>query len=190
MENAYIFDFDGVLANTMETHYILYKKVLEGIGVNVNKKDFYFQAGKTGREMIKFFLEKSNLEVNETLVEKLYREKSEMYVDYIYTTTKVDCNLKLLDMLKANGIPVAIASGSSRPSILPIMEMFKISVDTLVTSEDVENGKPDPELFIRAAEKLGVNPKNCIVIEDSETGIKAARAAGMKAFHFYDNEVK
>ena len=82
---------------------------------------------------------------------------------------------------------MAIASGSSRKSWVPLLAKFGIQADALVGAEDVKRGKPHPDLFLCAAEKLGVQPANCIVIEDSEAGIDAAKAAGMKVMHFYDN---
>jgi HAD superfamily hydrolase (TIGR01509 family) len=67
------------------------------------------------------------------------------------------------------------------------MKKFRIEVDAIASSEDVKRGKPNPDLFLFAAEKLGVEPRNCVVVEDSDVGIEAARAAGMKALRFYDN---
>ena len=67
------------------------------------------------------------------------------------------------------------------------MKLFGVEVDAIATSEDVRRGKPHPDLFLCAAEKLGVEPENCIVIEDSDVGIEAARNAGMKGFRFYDS---
>ena len=68
------------------------------------------------------------------------------------------------------------------------MEQYNIEVDAVVCKEDIERGKPFPDLFLRAAEKLSAKPENCIVIEDSDAGIEAARAAGMKIMRFYDND--
>jgi HAD superfamily hydrolase (TIGR01509 family) len=99
----------------------------------------------------------------------------------------IDCNVRLLSVLKSAKFPVAIASGSSRKSWVPLLAKLGIRADVLVGAEDVERGKPHPDLFLCAAERLGVQPSNCIVIEDSDAGIAAAKAAGMKAMRFYDN---
>jgi HAD superfamily hydrolase (TIGR01509 family) len=85
-------------------------------------------------------------------------------------------------------VPVAIASGSSRQSILPVLKQYEIEVDAVVGAEDVARGKPYPDLFLCAAQRLGQPPANCIVVEDSDVGIEAARAAKMKAMRFYDND--
>ncbi len=89
-------------------------------------------------------------------------------------------------MLRAAGHRVAIASGSSRPSILPVMAAFGIEVDAIATSEDVARGKPHPDLFLTAAERLGAEPSSCVVIEDSDVGIECAKNAGMMALRFFD----
>ena len=187
MQFAYIFDADGVIINTMENHYVCNKLALEEVGVPMDKKQYFSQAGMTGIEQIKYFCEKAGKNFDYSDYEKIYQRKRELYKGYVSAATKIDCNLELLKMLKEKGVPVAIATGCSKPSILPLIEKFKIDVDALVTSEDITKGKPHPDLFLCAAEKLGVSPQNCIVIEDSDVGIEAAVNAGMKAMRFYDN---
>jgi HAD superfamily hydrolase (TIGR01509 family) len=83
-------------------------------------------------------------------------------------------------------MPVAVATGSSPPTILPIMRHLGIEVDAIVTAHDVERGKPFPDLFLSAAEKLGLPAERCVVVEDSDVGIEAARAAGMQAMRFHE----
>ena len=187
MKTAYIFDADGVIINTMESHYICNKLALEEVGVPMDKKQYFHQAGMTGHEQIESFCKRAGKKVTSSDIDKIYKRKRELYKDYIDAATKIDCNLDLIKMLRSKGIPVAIATGCSRPSILPVIEKFGIKVDVLVTSEDVKKGKPNPDLFLCAAERLGVSPKDCIVIEDSDVGIEAAVKDGMKAMRFYDN---
>lgn len=184
---AYIFDADGVIINTMESHYICNRIALEEVGVPMDKKQYFSQAGMTGHEQIRYFCNRAGKKVTEEEVDMIYQRKRELYKDYISVAKKIECNLELIKILRSNGIPVAVATGCSRPSIIPAMERFKIKVDALVTSEDVGRGKPNPDLFQLAAKRLNVNPKNCIIIEDSDVGIEAAKRAGMKAFRFYDN---
>ena len=184
MTYGYIFDFDGVLVNTMEMHYQAYKRAMEEAGVPIVRDQFFRQAGMTGREQIKYFADLAGVVAD---VEQIYRRKGELAQDHPERATRIESNLALLRTLKAAGVPVAIATGSSRPSILPIMKKFGIEVDAIASSEDVKRGKPNPDLFLFAAERLGVEPRNCVVVEDSDVGIEAAKAAGMKALRFYDN---
>lgn len=188
MDFAYIFDFDGVLVNTMEAHYLCNKIALEEAGVPIYKNQYFSQAGMTGREQIKSFFDRADKPVDSQEIDRIYNRKRELYMDYIDAATSIDCNIELLKMLKDRGIRIAIASGCSRESLIPVVEKFNIEVDAIVTAEDVKRGKPNPDLFLCAAERLGAIPCNCIVFEDSDAGIEAAQAAGMKAMRFHDNE--
>ena len=179
---GYIFDFDGVLVNTMELHYAAYSQACKEAGFPVEKERFFSQAGMTGREQIKYFADRAGAKVD---VEAVYQRKSKLAKDWTEKATDVACNMELLKILRKNGVKVAIATGSSRPSILPIMEKFGIQVDVVASSEDIERGKPHPDLFLCAAKKLGVPPENCIVIEDSDVGIEAAKNAGMHSLRYY-----
>jgi len=184
MTFAYIFDFDGVLANTMEAHFTCYEKALAEAGVPIDKEQFYRQAGMTAREQIKYFCEKAGKTPD---IEAIYRRKRELFTSHIHLSTPIGCNLQLLALLRRSGVPVAIATGSSRPSVMPVIQRLNIEVDAVVSAEDITRGKPNPDLFLCAAVKLNVAPANCIVIEDSDAGIEAAGRAGMKAMRFYDN---
>ena len=180
---SYIFDFDGVLAKTMEQHYICYKQALGEVGVPIIKKQFYSQAGMTALEQIKYFCDLAGIETD---YKAIYDRKREIFEDYITKAEPIPCNIELIETLRQSGFKVAIASGSSRKSIMPVMEAFKLEVDAVVTSEDVKRGKPNPDLFLAAAEKLNAKPDHCVVIEDSDAGIEAAKNAGMFAMRFYE----
>jgi len=184
-EYGYIFDFDGVLVNTMELHYEAYSKACLEFGVPVDKGKFFAQAGMTGREQIRYFARVAGVEVD---VEAVYGRKNELARDWTDRAREIRCNMELLNTLHSNGVRIAVATGSTRRSIIPIMEKFGIRVDAVVTSEDVKRGKPNPDLFLCAAERLGLSPERCIVVEDSDVGIEAARNAGMSAFRFFDRE--
>ncbi|MFH0797590.1 MAG: HAD family phosphatase [Candidatus Omnitrophota bacterium] len=145
---AYIFDFDGVLVDTMEAHFKCYEKACAEVGVPIDKTKFYSQAGMSGAEQIAYFSGKAGKTPD---IQAVYRRKKELYADYLGLATLIKPNYMLLTSLKAAGVKVAIASGSSKGSILPLIEKFRIPYDVLVTAEDVSRGKPDPELFLKAA---------------------------------------
>lgn len=184
MKTAWIFDFDGVLVNTMEAHFASYGQALAEAGVPIDRQRFFSQAGMTGREQIAWFARAAGKTID---VEAVYRRKSEIARESPGTVEPIPANIDLLRLLRASGHPVAIASGSSRPSIEPVMKDLDIEADALVTSEDVTRGKPHPDLFLAAAERLGARPADCIVVEDSDVGIECARNAGMMAMRFYAN---
>jgi HAD superfamily hydrolase (TIGR01509 family) len=182
MSHAYIFDFDGVLVNTMPAHFAAYRQALAEVNVPLDERQFYRQAGMTGREQIRSFADKAGVAID---VERVYARTREIHRTLTMPTEVIACNVELLRLLRRAGVLVASASGSSRPSILPIMHEHGIEADAIVTAEDIQRGKPFPDLFLRAAEALHALPADCVVIEDSDVGIEAARAAGMQALRFY-----
>jgi len=182
---AYLFDFDGVLVDTMPAHFASYREALAEAGVPIDRERFYYQAGMTGREQIRYFCQQAGVQAD---VERIYARKNELAPRHAHLVAPIPRNLELLRALRAAGFRTAIASGSSRPSILPVMESFGIEVDAVVSSEDVTRGKPHPDLFLAAANRLGVPPERCTVVEDSEVGIQAARAAGMSALRYFGDE--
>ncbi len=184
MSFAYIFDVDGVLLSTMDAHFECYSQALREVNVPIDKAQFFRQAGMTGREQIMCFAQKAGVAVD---VEKVYARKGELFQRHIGSARAIECNLELIRLLRAAGFPVGIASGSARRSWLPMLTKFGVEVDATVGADDVKRGKPYPDMYLQVAEKLGVPPARCIVIEDSDVGIEAAQAAGMKALRFYDN---
>jgi HAD superfamily hydrolase (TIGR01509 family) len=180
---AWIFDFDGVLVNTMEAHYACYSRACEEVGVPIDKRQFYSQAGMTGREQIAFFAKRAGSTID---VEAVYRRKGELFLGHLDEVRPIPAGVELLATVRAAGSRTAIASGSSRPSMLPVIDRLGLASDAVVTSEDVSRGKPNPDLFLRAAELLGVPAERCIVVEDSDVGIEAARRAGMLSLRFFN----
>ncbi|NLF02296.1 MAG: HAD family phosphatase [Anaerolineales bacterium] len=180
---GYIFDFDGVLVNTMGAHFECYQQALAEVNVPIDRALFYSQAGMTGLEQIQSFADRAGVQVDAKAV---YARKREIWENHPPHVTPIRCNLQLMRALRDRGVRVAVATGSSPPTILPIMRQLGIEVDAIVTAHDVKRGKPFPDLFLCAAERLGLPPQHCIVVEDSDVGIEAAQAAGMRAMRFYD----
>ena len=179
---AYIFDFDGVLVNTMAAHFMAYRQALAEVGVPIDERQFYSQAGMTGREQIRYFAQQAGVDVD---ADAVYARTRAIRRLQALPTEGIACNLELVRILRAAGARVAVATGSSRPSILPIMAEHGIEADAIVTAEDITRGKPFPDLFLAAAQALGVDPQHCVVIEDSDAGIAAAQAGGMPALRFF-----
>jgi beta-phosphoglucomutase-like phosphatase (HAD superfamily) len=182
MEIGYIFDFDGVLVNTMPLHFAAYSQALKEVGVPLDRDQFYRQAGMTGREQIACFCRKAGVKAD---VEAIYQRKNVISKDHFDLVDPIPCNIDLFRTLKNAGFPVAIASGSSKPSILPVTERYGIPAEIIISSEDVERGKPHPDLFLEAAKRLNLRPENCVVVEDSEVGVEAACAGGMHCFRYF-----
>jgi HAD superfamily hydrolase (TIGR01509 family) len=179
---AWIFDFDGVLVDTMPAHFASYREALAEVGVPLDRERFYYQAGMTGREQIRYFCQQAGVQAD---VERIYARKNELAPRHQHLVAPIPRNLELLRAMRAARLPTAIASGSSRPSILPVMQRFGIEADAVVSAEDVSRGKPHPDLFLLAAARLGAAPASCTVVEDSEVGVQAALAAGMGCLRFF-----
>ena len=183
MTHSWIFDFDGVLVSTMEGHFACYSQALAEAGIPIDKEQFYSQAGMTGREQIAFFARKAGKAVDP---DAIYRRKKEIFGDMKPTARPIQSMVELYRVLRAAGARVAIATGSSRSSVQPVIERLGLAPDAVAAAEDVARGKPNPDLFLLAAERLGARPADCIVVEDSDVGIEAARRAGMTSLRFSD----
>jgi len=179
--NYVIFDMDGVLVDSEPIHLELEKKVFNEVGLNISDTYHYTLVGMSPKQMWQkicsdFVLKNEAEELLE--IEKAIKY-SEIQKREIYAT---DGLLELLGKLKISGFKMSVGSSSTKN----LINLFthKIGVrsyfDFLVSSEDVENGKPFPDIFLKVAQMYSTDPSRCVVIEDSSNGVAAAKAAGMK----------
>ena len=179
-EIAVIFDMDGVLVDTFEAHYESWVVVAREEGAEMTRQQFAETFGRTSREIIAMLWpEKAD---DPAAVRDFDDRKEEAFRAIIGKEFPAMPGAKeLLHSLAAAGIPMAI--GSSGPPLNVELVVDKLEArqvfGALITAKDVTRGKPDPQVFLLAAERLGVSPKNCIVVEDAQAGVAAARAAGM-----------
>lgn len=183
---AFIFDFDGVLVDSMEAHYRCFSRALAECGVPVSREQFHRQAGVSTEKQILGFAEAAGRTVDARAV---YLRKQDLW-DHEYTRTvePIPGMLTMLNALRGAGVAVAIASGSPLSTVKPLVERLGIEVDAIATEEDCPHGKPHPGVFLAAARRLGVEPANCTVVEDGPQGVAGARAAGMSVLIFEHNE--
>ncbi|SFR96840.1 haloacid dehalogenase superfamily, subfamily IA, variant 3 with third motif having DD or ED/beta-phosphoglucomutase family hydrolase [Granulicella pectinivorans] len=176
---AYLFDCDGTIVDSMPLHYVAWKKALGEWNVNFEEKLFYAWGGMPVVEIIRSLNEMHGVNMP---VEELHHRKEGLYYEMLGDLKAVP---EVLEHVHATHgkIPFAVVSGSTRESVVKSLEILGIldKFDTLVCAGEYVNGKPDPEPFLLAAEKLGVDPKLCLVFEDTEMGIQSATAAGMKS---------
>lgn len=182
---AIIFDKDGVIADSEYCNVMAKHLQLKQAGVTVDwhyhdqflgttheymwttmKKEFHLP------EEIDFYI-KQWAEVRKELIEKEGMKAMPGSID-------------LIKRIKKEGIPIAVASSSNVADIESDLQALGISgiFDAVISGEHCQKGKPDPEIFLKAAKALGIEPKNCIVIEDSTSGVEAAKAAGMKCIGY------
>lgn len=184
---AVLFDMDGVIFDTEREYLKEWEVIFKKYGYKM-KKEIYISVMGRGRKKVKeIFKEKFGEDLP---IDKMYIEKDKMLKKAV-ENNKVPLKegaLELLEFLKENGYKIALATSAKRERVKIQVSHAKIEniFDAIVCSEDITNSKPDPEIFLKAAEKVCVNPENCIVIEDSEAGIKAAFNAKMMGFHVED----
>jgi HAD superfamily hydrolase (TIGR01509 family) len=175
--NAYLFDCDGTIADSMPLHYQSWKQALQEWNCEFPEDLFYAWGGMPIVEIIAALNEKHGLSMP---VEAVCRRKEYLFLELSPRLKPVPEVLEHIEAAHGR-IPFAVVSGSTRESVtsslasLDLLDRF----DTLVCAGDYKNSKPDPEAFLLAAARLGVAPESCLVFEDTEMGIQAARAAGM-----------
>jgi HAD superfamily hydrolase (TIGR01509 family) len=174
---AYLFDCDGTIADSMPLHYRAWKQALGEWNCEFEEKLFYDWGGMPVAEIISTLNERHGLRMP---VETVARRKEELYFELLPQLRAVPEVLQHIEV-EHKRIPFAVVSGSTRESVtaslvaLNLLERF----DAMVCAGDYAKSKPDPEAFLLAAAKLGVTPELCLVFEDTEMGIQAAKAAGM-----------
>jgi len=185
MLKAVIFDMDGVLIDSEPFHLIINKRIFGELGINVSVKEYQTFIGTTHEYMWSSLKEKYGLPQS---VAELVHMQASGITEYL-KNEKVEAIKGVIDLLyliKKENIKTGIASSSPKEVIELVINKLGISnyFRAIVSGEDLEKVKPAPDIFLEAARLLDTEPLNCVVIEDSEKGIKAAKAAGMKCVGF------
>jgi beta-phosphoglucomutase family hydrolase len=179
---AFIFDMDGTLVDNMHFHSEAWVEFFKELGMEVEADDFLRKtAGKTSLEIFRGIFGET---VSEQQLIEYGNRKDAIYRESFLPHRKVvEGLIEFLDESKRLGIKMAVATAapvSNMEFILDGLDLRKY-FDAITTAADVKNGKPDPEVFLVSAEKLGVTPRNSIVFEDAIGGFEAADRAGMKS---------
>lgn len=176
---AYLFDCDGTIADSMPLHYKAWKKALAEYGCTYDEDLFYSWGGKPVRKIIADLNEMHGLNMP---VDELAEHKEKLYHAQLPELQGIPQVIEHIEAQHGR-IPFAVVSGSRRNSVIGSLTALGLldKFDVLVCAEDYKNGKPAPDGFLLAAQKLGVAPANCLVFEDTDLGIQAATAAGMKS---------
>jgi HAD superfamily hydrolase (TIGR01509 family) len=174
---AYLFDCDGTIVDSMPIHYVAWKQALAEWNCQFAEDRFYSWGGFPVTKIISLLNEEQGLKMP---IEVVAHRKEQFYFDGLQQLKAIP---EVVEHIEAQHgrIPFAVVSGSRRDSVTASLSALNLldKFDTLVCAEDYKNGKPDPEAFLLAASRLGVEPSSCLVFEDTEMGIAAATAAGM-----------
>ena len=175
--HAYLFDCDGTIADSMPLHYLAWKEALSEVGCEFSEELFYAWGGMSVAEIIDTLNHERGLKMP---VADVAQRKEQLYYDHLPRLQAVPEVLEHIN-LGHGEIPFAVVSGSTRESVTASLSALQLldRFDALICAGDYEKSKPDPEPFLIAAKRLGVEPQACLVFEDSDMGIQAATAAGM-----------
>lgn len=182
MIKAVIFDLDGVIVNTAKYHYLAWKHLANSLGFDITEKQNEHLKGVSRVKSLDIILEWGGIELGENQKEVLLIQKNKEYLDYIDTLSKTDILpgvKEVLDYLKKTDKQIAL--GSASKNAIPILEKLEILnlFDVIVDGNSVKKAKPNPEVFLNAADKLNIAPEYCVVVEDAKAGIEAANSADM-----------
>ncbi|WJF90817.1 HAD family phosphatase [Paraburkholderia bonniea] len=180
MIKAVIFDMDGVLIEAKEWHYDALNRALRLFGYEISRfEHLTMYDGLPTKKKLEMLSLENDLPAN------LHAFINEMKQQYTIEMVHASCKPRFvheytLATLKANGYKLAVASNSIRNTVELMMDKAGLSgyLDTMLSNEDVKHGKPSPEIYIKAMQALGCEPHECVIVEDNENGIKAARASG------------
>lgn len=178
---GYIFDLDGTLVDSMPLHYKAWRKALARAGApdSVFREDeFYSCGGKSANDVVHFLNERYGLVMD---APSTAADKRRIYLEMLEEEGMQPITEVVEFVHSLGDAPKAIATGSAIPGASRTLAAAGLSglFDVILTPEDVEHGKPAPDMFLKAAELLGVSPSRCVVFEDAVPGIRAADAAGM-----------
>ena len=174
-----IFDLDGTIIDSMPLHLDSYNHVVEPWGMTYPEDLFYSRAGVPIYDTMVMIRDENNLEDFD--IESAIRQKDDFIQSNLDKIGVIDSVFEIIKLYHQK-LPMAIGTGSNRSDVDKIMEHFSLDryIESVVTANDVKNGKPHPETFLKCAELIGINPKECVVYEDGQNGIDAALAAGMQ----------
>ena len=189
---AVLFDLDGVLVDTAKYHYQAWKTIAAALDFELTSEQNEHLKGVSRVDSLHKIVRWAGKDIDPQQFEQYLHEKNENYLELIEEVRPKDALpgvLSFLEALQKNQIPIGL--GSASKNARPILDRLGITsfFDAIIDGNDVTNSKPNPEVFLKGAKALSVEPTNCLVFEDSQAGIDAARAANMAAIAVGSSEV-
>ena len=187
---AFIFDLDGVIVFTDKFHYLAWKKMADDIGIFFDEEINHRLRGVSRRASLDIILERYEGEpLSEERKEELCTYKNSIYREYLATMTPDDVDpdvRKTLAELRARGYRLALGSSSKNAKFILEKTELTDAFDAVSDGTNITRSKPDPEVFLKAAEFIGMDPAECAVIEDANAGIDAALAGNFTAIGIHE----
>jgi beta-phosphoglucomutase len=179
-----LFDLDGVIVDTAKYHFLAWRKMANELGIDFNEEQNEQLKGISRKESLDLILDWGGITLPKADFIRYMELKNEWYLEYIYTMTPESMLPGVEDFLldcKHKGYKIALGSASKNAQL--ILDKLNIThlFDAIIDGNVVQNSKPHPEVFLRGAEAVGLQPSQCLVFEDALAGIQAAHNGGMKA---------
>ncbi len=189
---ACIFDLDGVIVDTAKYHYLAWRALATELGFEFTQEHNERLKGVSRMRSLDIMLEVGNVTLSEEEKLKVADKKNAIYVSYIEKMTPDEIlpgAENFLNIIKAKGIKTALGSASKNTPLILKRTNLKHMFDVVVDGNMVSKAKPDPEVFLKGAELLSINPSDCCVFEDAFAGVEAAHRAGMHCIGIGTKEV-
>lgn len=188
----FIFDMDGLIFDTEKFAYKVWKITGEKFGFQMTEEQFNQLRGMTEEDIIKRVQEFFNGNEEVPIWRRFMKTTRNQLIDEIQTVYKMVGLDSLLDFLKRKGIKLALASSNDKKTIQKYLKFENMEdvFDYIVSGEDVEKGKPHPDIFLKVCNDLSVPAKEAIVLEDSKNGVKAAIDGGISVFWVYEKKMQ
>lgn len=173
-----IFDCDGTLADTMPAHYRAWRAMLDPHGIAFPETRFYQMGGMPTATIIRHLAADAGVAVTD--IDAMIHHKESAFLTFLDEVLPIEPVVRIAAAYRGK-LPVAVASGGYRDTIIRTLDRLAIRdwFDAMVTAEDTPRHKPEPDVFLEAARRLGASPAGCVVFEDTDIGLEAARRAGM-----------
>ena len=189
---AFIFDLDGVIVDTTKYHYLAWKKLADELGIPFTESDNERFKGVSRRRCLEILLEIGNTSMSESEFESCLVRKNEDYLVYVETMNEEEILPgvpEVLNHLKQRNVPMALGSASKNARVILEKVGLLSYFQAIVDGTQVTVAKPDPEVFLQAADLLNAENEKCIVFEDAQAGIEAANKAGMMSIGIGEKEI-
>lgn len=177
---GFIFDCDGTLADTMPLHFVAWQEVMTGYGFAFDEDLFYSLGGKPTEKIVAELSTEQKIEVD---IAQVTYEKEAAFVEMLSDVQPIESIVAIAHAYQGK-LPMGVGSGGQREVVHQILRQLKLDsvFDCVVGSEDTPKHKPEPDVFLEVARRLNVTPENCLVFEDADLGVEAAKRAGMACF--------
>ena len=188
--DSIIFDMDGTMVDNLPYHWKAWKQLASKFGVKITREFFFYKMnGRTNKDLLPMLLG-----IEKSALIKKYAEKKENHYRRIYWphVKEIKGLTLLVKELKSRGVKVGMATSAPKKNVDFILKKLKVGnlFNATVTGDRVKRSKPNPEIYLTTANKLKVEPKNCLVFEDAENGVEAAKGAGMKVIAVLRGQTK